>query len=93
MDPRSFVFVALSGESLYGASSGVVIVDPQNQHAKFTLVDEIEPRAFGEKISDEMQRHPENLYIVNKDANNLHVFTYQRERALIELKKGELPMS
>ena len=91
MDPSAFVYIALSGEQEFGLSSGIVIVDTANTSAKFTKLAEIQPEQFRNSICDELRRHPENLYIIHKTTEHMHVFTHNRERALAQMKSGELP--
>ena len=93
MDPSAFVFMALSGEQQFGPSSGVVMVDPQEFHAKYTLLDQLEPHAFAEQMRTQLELHPENLYVVSKSSGHLHVFAYERERAHQDLKEGKLSLT
>lgn len=91
MDPRAFVYMALSGEQLHGPSSGVVFVDSETHHAKYTLLNELEPANVREALRDSVQSHTEDLFIVQRTSTHLHVFRHAREKAKEQLSRGELP--
>ena len=92
MDPTAFVYMALSGESEYQQRScGAVVVDAASCHAKFTLLADIEPAAVRTQLAEQLRIHPNNLYILNKTAEHMHVFAYPRDRALQQARDGMLP--
>lgn len=91
MDPNAFVFMALSGESEHGPSSGAVFVDTKQCHAKYTVLPDIAQIDVRKNLAEQMKLHPNNLYIVNKTDEHLHVFSIRRDQALEQLKSGKLP--
>lgn len=92
MDPTAFVFMALSGEGEHGPSSGAVIVDIKKCHAKYTVLADIPQMDVRRNIAEQMKMHPNNLYIINRTDEHMHVFTYPRDRALDQMRAGTLPM-
>lgn len=96
MDPRAFVYMALSGEEKMmrnGVVDGVVVVDSECGRALCTQIDDLEPEGVRVHIREQIKNVPENLYILHKTKEHLHVFSYPRERALSELKSGTLPLA
>lgn len=91
MDPNAFLFMALSGEQQFGASSGAVIVNAEAGHAKFTTLAEVEPPTLREALRGQLKDHPDMLFVLNKTAQHIHVFSSARDKALEQLKNGTLP--
>ena len=91
MDPTAFVTIALAGEHQYGPSSGVVIVNTDVCHAKFHKVCEVEPMSVRMHINEQLSNNPDNLYVLQKTTEHLHVFAYPRKIALQRLRDGTLP--
>ena len=89
MDPEAFVYMALSSEGERGP--GAVVVDSANCHAKYVSVGELEPPTVREQLGEQIKKQPENLWVVHKTAEHMHVFAYPRERALRKLREGALP--
>lgn len=88
MDPEAFVYMALSSEGEVG--KGAVVVDSANCHAKYTALSDIEPAAVRERLGEQIERQPENLWVVHKTDAHLHVFAYPRSRAVAKMRAGSL---
>ena len=91
MDPSAFVFMALSGEGEHGPSSGAVVVDASQGHAKFTPFADLHPAAMREQMREQAVSNPGNLYVLSKTAEHVHVFAYPRDKAAQRLRDGSLP--
>ena len=90
MDPEAFVYMALSSEGEVGL--GAVVVDAANCHARYTPLAELQPAAMRERLGEQIRNNPNNIYVVNKTEQHLHVFAYPRERAVRKMQQGALPM-
>lgn len=81
MDPKCFVYLAISGEQVRG-SPGCVLVDQEQQSAAYTLVSELEPAAMREKIANLIERDDEEHYFfLFRTKTNVHVLKHRREEA------------
>lgn len=89
MDPEAFVFMALSSEGEHGP--GAVVVDPANCCAKYVGIGDLEPPAVRQQLGEQIQKQPENLWVVQKTVEHLHVFAYPRAMAMRKLQAGALP--
>ena len=89
MDPELFVFMALSSEGTHGP--GVVIVDTAQCRAEYKALAQLESTVVREQLTEQIRLHPENLYIMQKTVEHMHLLAYPRERALQKLKDGTLP--
>ena len=89
-----FVFMALSNEDRAGGEGeGVVVVDAAEGNARFTPLVELRPAELCDRLREQMQANPEQIFILSKTAEHMHVFNYPRQRALDELKAGVLPLA
>lgn len=90
MDPKAFVYVAMSGEQVRGAP-GAVWVDSANSIAKYLKLEEIQPEKLRDDFQDMIEEDENTHYfILSKQDDNVHIFKYPRKQAMIDFQNGTL---
>ena len=90
IDPKRFLYLAVSGEAVRGGP-GVVVVDEDQGSAKYVLQGEIEPSALREGVTKMIKEDDgENYFFLHTQDRAVHVFRYERKRARDEAHAGLL---
>ena len=86
MDPKAYVYLAISGEQVRG-TPGCVLVDQEKQVAKYTLVAElpasIRPHAE-QLLDDDDETHH---FVMVMTGGSVHVLKHRRDEALADFKE------
>lgn len=94
MNVQGFVYMAMSSEDDETRGTGVVLVDTDRGHARYTPCAELEPPAMRQQMQAALEADLlTNFFILQKTATHVHVFTYPRDQAYQELKSGTLPLA
>lgn len=90
MDPKAFVYVAMSGEQVRGGP-GAVWVDSQNSTAKYLKLEEIQPEKLRDDFQDMVEEDDNKHYFIfHKEEQNVHIFKYPKSQAMVDFQNGSL---
>ena len=90
--PLHYVYLAIAGESQQGGP-GCAFVDTCEGRAYYTRTEAIQPLAFREHLSRMQEEHADDVFVVTKVSDNMHVFRCNRRLAEREVCRSSLQSS